>query len=302
MNLTATGLILLSAVIHVGWNLTGKRTATSLNFYFIASLVLVAILLPALAIFDRGGFDLPPIVWLLIACTGIFEALYYAALVKAYRSGEMSVAYPVLRSIPVLLVTLITELFSLGEPLSLLALVGLGLVIAGCLLVPVEKPSRAIISSYLKPVMLLALLAAIGTTGYSLVDNEALRLLRELPESRLPAIESALVYSVWQNVSAVIFMLPLCLMTSGGRAEFKVVLRRDGMTAAGLGFAIYFAYVLVLTAMAYAPNLSSVLAFRQASIPLGALAGVVLLKEKAYPLKFIGSLMIFSGLILVGIS
>ncbi len=301
MNLTAALLLLLSAVIHVSWNLTGKRTATSLSFYLIANLFLLVVLVPALAILDWRGFHLPLIVWFLIACTGVFEVLYYASLANAYRSGEMSVAYPLVRSIPVLFVTAITALFSVGKPVSPLALAGLALVFCGCLLVPIEHPSRLKLTQYIKPVMLLALLAAVGTTGYSLIDNEAMRLMRELPQSRLPAIETALIYSVWQTVSGVIFMLPVCLVTPAQRSEFVSVLRRDARTALALGVAIYGGYVLVLAAMAYAPNLSSVLAFRQASIPLSARAGVLLLKEKAYPMKFIGSLLIFTGLVMVGI-
>ncbi len=302
MSLLPITLLLLSAVIHVGWNLTGKRSAASLAFYFIANLFIAIVLVLALALFDlHRGFHLPLRVWLLIAFTGIFEVLYYYSLARAYRSGEMSVAYPLVRSIPVLLVTAITVLFSLGNPVSPLALSGLALVFFGCLLVPVERPSQLKPADYVKPVMLLAFFAALGTTGYSLIDNEAMRLMRDLPETHLPAVETAFVYSVWQTVSGVILMLPLCLATSAKRAELRAVFRRDGWTAAALGFAIYFGYVLVLAAMAYAPNLSSVLAFRQASIPLGARAGVTLLKEKSYPMKFVGSFMIFAGLVLVGI-
>jgi uncharacterized membrane protein len=45
-----------------------------------------------------------------------------------------------------------------------------------------------------------------------------------------------------------------------------------------------------------------VAAFRQLSIPLGAVLGMVLLKEPHYLPKLIGVAIVFLGLILVGIS
>jgi uncharacterized membrane protein len=53
--------------------------------------------------------------------------------------------------------------------------------------------------------------------------------------------------------------------------------------------------------MNYVTNVSYVAAFRQLSIPLGALFGMVLLNEPRYVPKIIGVVIIFLGLTLVGI-
>ena len=53
--------------------------------------------------------------------------------------------------------------------------------------------------------------------------------------------------------------------------------------------------------MGFVTNVSYVVAFRQISIPLGALVGVFALKEPRYRPKFAGVLIMFAGLILVGI-
>jgi drug/metabolite transporter (DMT)-like permease len=236
-----------------------------------------------------------------MAATGFFEALYYASLAKAYRYGEMSIAYPLARAFPILLVAGLTGLLGRGERLSTLALAGMLLVFSGCVLLPLENITRLSWRDYLNPAAGLALLAAVGTAGYSLVDDQALRLLRELPQTRLPALEAALIYSFWQALSAFIFLLPLSLWSRSDRLELTQTVRTIWRKALGMGMGIHAGYILVLTAMAFTRDISYVVAFRQASIPLGTLVGVALLKERAYPLKFIGSLIIFAGLVLVGV-
>ena len=52
--------------------------------------------------------------------------------------------------------------------------------------------------------------------------------------------------------------------------------------------------------MNYVSNVSYVATFRQLSIPLGALFGMVLLKKPRYNPKIIGVAMIFLGLVVVG--
>jgi uncharacterized membrane protein len=52
--------------------------------------------------------------------------------------------------------------------------------------------------------------------------------------------------------------------------------------------------------MNYVTNVSYVAAFRQLSIPLGALFGMGLLKEPRYVPKMIAVVIIFIGLMIVG--
>lgn len=301
MTASAILLILLSAGIHVSWNLVGKRSASSIGFFWLANAFGVLLLLPVLLIFRGEAFQIPAQVWILLVATGFFEALYYAALAKAYRYGEMSIAYPLARAFPVLFVALASELLGRGERISSLSLAGMLLVFLGCVVLPLEKPGRMRLQDWINPATGLALLAAFGTTGYSMVDDQALRLLRELPQTQLPAFKAALIYSFWEALSAVLFLLPLCLFPRRERQELRVMLRTRTHSAFWMGVGIYAGYILVLVAMAFVRDISYVVAFRQTSIPLGTLVGVLLLKERAYPLKFIGSLVIFAGLVMVGV-
>lgn len=258
-------------------------------------------LLPVILIYRGAALCIPASVWLLLAATGFFEALYYAALAKAYHYGEMSIAYPLARAFPILFVAGATALLGRGERLSSLSLAGMLMVFVGCVILPLENPARVRWVDYINPAAGLALLAAIGTAGYSLVDDQALRLLRELPQTRLPALDAALIYSFWQALSAALFLSPLCFLTKENRNELGETLHTSPCSAFWMGTGIYAGYILVLVAMAFVKDISYVVAFRQTSIPLGTLVGVVLLRERGYPLKFIGSLIIFAGLVLVGV-
>ena len=301
MSSTAILLILFSACIHVGWNLVGKRNASSVGFFWLANLFGMLLLLPVFLIYGSAVTDLPRPVWLFLAATGFFEAVYYAALAKAYQNGEMSLAYPLARAFPILMVAATSALLGRGGRLSGLALAGMLLVFLGCVMLPLENPARARPGDYLNLTTGLALLAAAGTAGYSMVDDQALRLLRELPQTQLPAFKAALIYSFWQALSAAVFLSPFCFFRKRDRADLAASLRSGWRSALWMGAGIFASYILVLAAMAFARDISFVVAFRQVSIPLGTLVGVVLLKERAYPMKLIGSGVIFMGLVMVGI-
>ena len=64
---------------------------------------------------------------------------------------------------------------------------------------------------------------------------------------------------------------------------------------------IYAAYTLVLVAMAFVSNVSYVVAFRQVSVPLGAVAGVLVLGDRPHVPKLVGVAIMFAGLVLVGL-
>lgn len=55
----------------------------------------------------------------------------------------------------------------------------------------------------------------------------------------------------------------------------------------------------MLIALALAPNVGYTVAYRQLSIPLGALLAIVLLKEPAYRPRLLGVGTVFVGLVLV---
>jgi uncharacterized membrane protein len=91
------------------------------------------------------------------------------------------------------------------------------------------------------------------------------------------------------------------LILPSERERFRQIWRHGRGRASASGLVITGAYGLVLASMAYVTNVSYVAAFRQMSIPLGALLGIFLLKEPRYLPKLIGVGVVATGLVMVAL-
>jgi drug/metabolite transporter (DMT)-like permease len=313
MSPIALALVSLSAVTHASWNLISKRSSPSASYFLIANLFGAALLLPVLLAFRRAVPYFSPAVWTILALTGLFQAIYYTGLALAYRKGEMTLAYPMVRSLPVVIVPLVNLLIGRGKQVPGLAVAGMVLITMGVLMLPSpsgaskERPFKTLLSGFARPVTLLAFIAAIGTVGYSMVDDAALRLLRV--ESGMPfsPAQFTLVYAFFEGMSSCLW-LALSIRLLGARnpgfsrgGEANLTVRAYTRNALLSGFLIYFTYTLVLISMNFARNVSYIVAFRQLSVPLGAILGIAILKERPTGLRLAGLLCVFAGLLLVGV-
>ncbi len=292
-------LVTLSAFIHAFWNLLGKRQNPSPSFFFVASAFAAICLSPVLIVYHFVFTFIPVNVWIYLGLTSIFELVYYVGLAGAYRHGDMSLAYPLARALPVVSVAILTSIFLLGKPLNLIGVVGILAVALGCLVLPLRSLRQIHLANYLTPCCLLAGLAALGTTGYTLVDNQVLFTLRSIEGIGLSQVETAVFYLALQSVAIALVMGIYVLVMPAERKEISVVCHAGKKISFITGILIVGTYGLVLAAMTYATNVSYVAAFRQLSIPLGTVLGIFVLKERAYFLKLLGMGMIFGGLVLI---
>lgn len=301
MTLAAGLLILISAFIHASWNLLSKHTDPSVTFFLTANFLGILCLSPALLLYGSllQYFPKETIGWLIL--TGIFQSIYFMGLSGAYRTGHISIAYPLARSLPVILVALANLLLGRSHQLSVQAFAGMLLITLGGLLLPLRQLSDWHPRTYLTWSAFWALVAALSTMTYSITDDHALRLIRHAVEgiSSSSSSQATILYSVFEGFSITIWLSLALLVRPQGRIELAISLRKNGFRAAAAGLAMVLAYTLVLIAMGLARNVSYVVAFRQVSILLGTVAGVWLLKEPAYPAKFIGVTTMFAGLVLV---
>ena len=299
MTTTAIVLITISVIAHAGWNLFSKRQP-SVAFFLITSGTSSLVLLPLLW-YNRTLFPwVSPAVWGLVALTGLAQAIYYSGVAGAYRHGDMSLAYPMLRALPVLLVTGISFALGRGDQITPLGLVGIITVAVGCLLLPIKSFHDVRLQDYLAMCCLLALVAAVGTTGYTMIDDEALRQLRT-GLAWMDKTSITLFYIALQTFSTALWVMLFVLILPSERQRLRDVWQVGRWQAAGTGLVITSAYGLVLASMAYVSNVSYVAAFRQMSIPLGALLGILVLKEARYLPKLIGVGVVSMGLVLVAL-
>ncbi len=300
MSLTAILLVLLSASIHAGWNLISKRQHPSAAFFLIAALSGGLFLAPVLWVHHEVLFHQMPLrVWIYIGITGAFLALYFSGLAGAYRSGDMSVAYPIARSSPVIVVLAVAIVLGRGDQVSTVATAGLFVVVAGCFLIPLRHFRDFNIVRYWNPTCAFALLAALATAGYSITDDEALRLLRSQPDFELGTIQSALLYGSLEFISASLWLAIFIGFRKKERDYFRKVCCKEKRIAMASGLAIVLSYIFILMAFSHADNVSYVVGLRQLSIPLGALIAVVFLGEPANPPKWTGVCVMFLGLVMV---
>ena len=135
----AAGLVLFSTLLHAGWNLLAKRGSDAPALF---PRVLLAIAVPGLLFGLAGewrGPQLLPVIWPFLLLTGAFQAAYYLGLTMGYRAGDLSLVYPLVRALPVVLVGGFDVLR--GRMPGATGWLGLFLVLAGCLLV--AAPARA---------------------------------------------------------------------------------------------------------------------------------------------------------------
>ncbi|MBI9084884.1 MAG: hypothetical protein JEZ11_14925 [Desulfobacterales bacterium] len=300
MTVTAILLLLISAILHASWNFIGKRNAPEAAAFLVASIVGVFCLAPFPVLYPGAIGYFSQEVWLLVFGAGCFQAFYYTALAGAYRSGDMSIAYPIARSSPVIVVTVVSLLLGRGDQVSGQCITGIVFVVVGGFFLPMRRFDDFRMGNYFNISCLLALAAAFGTAGYSIVDDEALRLLRQTLGSPMAAWQITGVYAFFEALTTVAWMGVFVISRKRERIAFCSIISRHFGSGAAMGLAIHLTYLMVLISMAFVSNVSYVVAFRQVSIPLGVLMGVMFLKEPGHRPKCVGVIVIFAGLILVG--
>jgi drug/metabolite transporter (DMT)-like permease len=292
MSTVAIALLIIAGAMHAGWNLVGKRSGSRVTAFLYASVAGWLLLLPVLVVLRSRFQAMPPQIWLIFVLTGLCQTVYFTGLALAYKTGALSLVYPIARSIPVLAVALIS--LALGDVLETAEITGCVLVFVGCVLRAVADVVATGSPGIPIRALLMATVAAAGTTGYTLLDYHGLALMRATGE--FGAFDAPLLYLFFQLVSTTILMIAVSLV-------FERRLR-DEKPGAGIsmGLAMTVTYAMVLAAMAFVTNVSSVAAFRQLSIVFGAAFAVAFLRERLTPLSIASIAVIMTGMVLLAIA
>jgi drug/metabolite transporter (DMT)-like permease len=301
VTVTAAVLIAVSALLHAGWNLLSKHSVPTAAFFLVATLSATCCLAPVLWVYREVVVALTGTVWAMLALTSLCQAVYFAALAGAYRNGQISIAYPLARSSPVIVVAVVAVLLGKGDQVGWMAVAGILLVVTGGFLLPMARFTDLRLSNYANWSCLFALVAAFGTAGYSMLDDEALRIIRGLEGLSSGHVARTVVFAALELAGTAVCLAGSSLSNARSRAALGDVFRRTRAAAALAGIASAICYGLVLIAMAHVTNVSYVVGFRQLSIPVGALLGIALLKEPGDRPKYAGIGVIFSGLVLIGL-
>ncbi len=295
MSFTAFVLIFLSVFLHAAWNFLSKKGNPSGAFYLLMGVAGTVITFFALPLSDLSLSELPGKFWLFLAGSFFFEMFYNLGLAYGYRAADISLIYPMGRAMPVLLIAAVSMLLGIGERPGGTALAGMLIIFSGCILMPLKNFKSFSIKTYCTKAIFFVLLIAVGTTGYTIMDSQAEKVLQMVPQdSRLM---KSILHLFFIELGLTLGLGAYVMLVPWERQELKRIIKQPGYPViAGIFSAV--AYVLVLVAMGFVTNVSFVQAFRQLSLPLGVFAGIVFLKESPAKPKLLGVALIVLGLIL----
>lgn len=265
-------LVLLSALMHAGWNYLVK--ASSNRFLDTVALTLAGSLVSACLL---PFVPLPaPESWPWMGLTLIVHAAYFLVLIKTYSHADLSIAYPLMRGTAPVLVALAAPLF--GEALSPGVLIGVTLIGAGITL-PVwfgfrhGKVATAGIAYAFGNAFIIA--------AYTFFDGIGARLSG-----------SAVAYTLWLFFLNAWSILAIAVWHH--RDGVLIHLRRRWAPALAGSVLTVGSYGIVLWAMTVA-SIPAVAALREVSVIFAALFGTFLLREHMGRWRTIGAMLVALG-------
>lgn len=257
------GLVVVSAMLHVAWNIRLKTAGDPLRAATVGMLAASVGIIPAglVAWWLGGGAPLPIEGVALGILSGTIEAGYFVLLSAAYRRGDLSVVYPIARgTAPLLAVAIGVGL--LGERLGLAGSIG----VVGLLLgfVMLQRPWRVLRGHGHDPAVAFAFATGVTIATYTAIDRIGTRLIDPLPYAAILWVTTSVVLVVWVRLVSGGDLF------AGGREQVR--------RAAVGGWLTLGAYVLVLWALSVAP-LSGVAPLRESATVFAAAWGSVRMGE-----------------------
>lgn len=246
-------VVLLGAALHATWNVlvkSGTDKTLDLGLVVAGSALFALLAVPFL--------PMPaPASWPMLAASGLIHWVYFALVAAAYRIGDMSLAYPLMRGTPPMVVAVLGSVL-LGDHLRAGGWAGVAMVSAGVLATALQRHGKGATT-----VIPVALANALVIVAYTLVDGLGAR-----------HSGHAVAYTLWVFLLTALLLLPPLVWRRG--ATFAAQARARWRFSLGGGLCTLGSYTVALWAMTQAP-IALVSALRETSILFGvALAGLLL--------------------------
>lgn len=276
--------IAIAAISHALWNFFLKQSEDKTIFLWSLRIWAVILFFPvSIAFWPDNGI---PLKHLLFWGTGsiLLHGFYAKVLGKAYELNDFSLVYPIARGLGPLLTVFIAISF-LGEQASIGTIGGALLIISGMYILYTGWDIRLGLKTF--QVLIknpLPIIVGISIAGYTVFDKLAIVFI--------PAI----VLNVIENAGQVLILS--IDIRKKNKSTVINIWKKAWYKMAIAGFLSGLSYILVLLILTEIP-VSKVAPIRESSIIIGALLGYIFLKEKFTIQKFIGSVVIFLGVIFI---
>jgi drug/metabolite transporter (DMT)-like permease len=289
----ALALVLTAGLFHAIWNLMAKRAggggAPFVWLYTILS-VLIYAPLAALAVLFLGQTRMGAIGALFVVGTAVLHIGYFLSLQRGYSVGDLSVVYPLARGTgPLLASAAAVALF--GERPGPIAILGILLIGGGVFALawepggaaatPTQRRARRLGVAY-------GILTGVFIAGYTLWDKQAVSGL---------ALSPILYYWAALSVQALL-LAPAALRH---REEVRAAWRSYRPEALGVAVLSPLSYLLVLTALVFAP-VSHIAPAREVGILIGTALGGGLLEEGGAQRRLLAAAAIVAGIVALALS
>jgi drug/metabolite transporter (DMT)-like permease len=275
----ALALVLGAAVLHAAWNALAKRGRDPLCFLWASFSAATLLLLPLAVWWLRdGGVSALRGAAPYLAATCSVHSIYFYALGSSYRSASFSHVYPIARGLGVALVPVLAFLL-LDERLSLLGVVGVGLVVLGILALHRLRRTDARPADGSGCGTAWAVLTGLTISAYSLVDKAGVARLHPVP------------YIAVLGLGAMTLLTPAIV---NRRAALRHEVQESWRAILVASTMNLTAYLLVLFAFQIS-KAGYVVAGRELSIVLSAIIGSVWLGEGAILPRLLASTVVLAG-------
>jgi drug/metabolite transporter (DMT)-like permease len=277
--LTAFLLVTTAALAHATWNFLAKRAAHNKHLIWFSSATEALLLAPAVIWVLRDSWSSLGL-WsaLFLLATGVLHVLYTESLLRGYRSGDLTVVYPLARGTGPLL-SFCGAVTLLHEHPSLLAATGAVLITFGILLA--SGGFSALRDTRKHAALFWGVATGCTIAGYTLVDGYSVKTL--------------LISPILVEYAGNFFRL--VVLSTGAYRRRALLLQEYALSwkeATGIAVLTPLGYILVLFAMRLAP-ISHVAPLREMSMLAGMYFGARLLSEGQIVRRIIGSVFIAGG-------
>jgi drug/metabolite transporter (DMT)-like permease len=289
MLLAPLSLVVVAAFIHATWNLLSKRAASAgPAFVFAYSSIACIIYLPWVGWLLRQGehhFSLSAAGCIVLS--GLIHLGYSLCLQRGYQVADLSVVYPVARGTGPMLSSL-GAFILLGETPSTHGVIGLFAVVAGIALITTQGNLAAFREPRGHEGVQWGLTTGALIASYTVVDGYGVKVLGIGP----------VVLDWFSNFVRVVVLTPMML---SGRAHVKTSMKDRWWLAFAVGALSPLSYILVLTALDWGAPLSLVAPAREMSMMVGAMFGMLILREGLNAWRVAGCLTLLVGVVLLGL-
>lgn len=287
MSALALSLVVAAAFIHATWNLLTKRAAAAgASFVFVYTVVACLAYLPWVAWeLSRGSVAWSWTVAGFLTLSACLHLIYALSLQRGYQVGDLSVVYPIARGTGPM-ASAVGAFVLLGETPSAGRVAGLAAVVAGIFLIATQGRLANVATPAGRAGVRWGLATGALIAAYSLADAYSVKTLGVPP----------VVLDWFSSAGRALMLAPAFL----GRMEpTRAAMAGKWRLAIWVGVLSPLSYIFVLTALDLGAPLSVVAPAREMSMMVGALMGMILLREAVGPWRLVGCAVLVMGVVLL---